>query len=100
LLVRAINEIKGKVAKSVDQSAKDKFLTEALHKLLALRTTVLGEWEGPDGSIETRPLSPEDWIATFEAVKDSCAVRTDNQPGSRGYLDFLPGFLKQAGRVR
>jgi hypothetical protein len=81
LLVRAINEAKGKTAKSVAGSDKDRFLNEALQSLLAVRANVIEEWKKPDGSTEERPLPNANWIAAWEAVKDSCAVRTGSEPG-------------------
>ena len=99
LLVRAINEAKGKTAKSAEtaMSDKDRFLTDVLHQLTAVHTAIVEERDRPDGSVERRPLPVPDWIASLKAIKDSCAVRTGREPGSRGYLEFLRGFMKDAG---
>jgi hypothetical protein len=100
LLVRAINEAKGKTAKSVEtaMSDKDRFLAEALPRLVAVRGAIFEAQDQPDGSIEHRPLPSADWIAALEAIRDSCALRTGREPGSRGYLEFVRGFLaKTAG---
>jgi hypothetical protein len=98
LLVRAINEAKGKTVKSAETatSDKDRFLTEALHQLAAVRTAIVEERDRAGGSVERRPLPASDWIASLEAIKDSCAVRTGREPGSRGYLEFLRDFIKNA----
>lgn len=98
LLVRAVNDAKGKVAKSAATAAsgKDRFLAEAQQQLAAVRAAIVEEWDRPDGSVERGPLPTADWIAALEAIKDSCAVRTTSEPGSRGYLEFLRGFLDQA----
>ena len=98
LLVRASNEAKGKTAKSAEAalSDKDRFLAEALLQLAAVRTVIVEERDGADGTVERRPLPAADWIAALEAIKDSCAVRTGREPGSRGYLEFLRGFMKDA----
>ena len=98
LLVRAINDAKGKTAKSAEAagSDKDRFLAEALLQLAAVRTVIVEERAGPDGRVERRPLPSADWVAGLEAIKDSCAVRTGREPGSRGYLEFLRGFMKDA----
>jgi hypothetical protein len=96
LLVRAINEAKGKTAKSAAGAAsdKDRFLTEALQQLAAVRAAIVEERDQPDGTVRQIPLPAADWIASLEAIKDSCAVRTGSEPGSRGYLEFLRGFLQ------
>lgn len=102
LLVRAINEAKGKAAKA-DASAssdKDRFLAEAQRELTAVRATIIEERDQPDGSVERRPLPAAEWLAALEAIKDSCAVRTGREPGSRGYLEFVREFLKGAGQSR
>lgn len=98
LLVRALNDAKGKAAKSAENAAsdKDRFLAEARQQLAAVRAAIVEEWEQPDGSFERRPLSAAGWVASLEAIKDSCAVRTGREPGSRGYLEFLRGFIKDA----
>jgi hypothetical protein len=88
VLVRAVNEAKGKTAKSAEpaSSDKDRLLTEALHQLAAVRGAIVEEQDRPDGSLERRPLPAGDWIAALETIKDSCALRTGREPGSRGYL--------------
>jgi hypothetical protein len=98
VLVRTINEAKGKAAKpaEADTSDKDRFLAEAQQQLAAVRAAIVEERDQPDGSVQRRPLSVANWIASLEAIKDSCAVRTGREPGSRGYLEFLKGFMKDA----
>lgn len=102
LLVRAVNEAKGKTAKSAEAatSDKDRFLAEALHPLAAVRGAIVEERDRPDGSVERHPLPAADWIAALEAIKDSCARRTGREPGSRGYLEFVSGFLANAAKSR
>jgi hypothetical protein len=98
LLVRTINEAKGKTAKGTETavSVKDRFLAEAQQQLAAVLTAIVEERDGADGTVERRPLPAADWIAALEAIKDSCTVRTGREPGSRGYLEFLRGFMKDA----
>lgn len=100
LLVRAINEAKGKASKAggTAPSGKDGFLLEAQRELTKVRTDTVEEHHKADGSIERRPLPAADWIAALEAIKDSCEARTGSEPGSRGYLEFVRGFLEQAKR--
>ncbi len=96
LLVRAINEAKGRAAKSApsDASAKDHLLAETVGQLAGVRAAIVAESDRPDGSVERHPLPAADWIVALEAIKDSCAVRTGGESGSRGYLEFLREFLK------
>ena len=76
----------------------DAFIAETLRHLAELRAAIVEEWAQPDGSVKDLPLPASDWIASLEAIKDSCAVRTGREPGSRGYVEFLREFLKKAGR--
>ena len=96
LLVRAINEAKGKAANSVPSaaSAKEHLLAEMVGQLASVRAAIVKERDQPDGSVARCPISAAEWIAALEAIKDSCAARTSGNPGSRGYLEFLQGFLK------
>lgn len=98
LLIRAINEAKGKTAKAAEAplSDKDRLLGEAQQQLAIVRQAIVEERDRPDGEIDRRPLPASDWIAALEAIRDSCAVRTGREPGSRGYLEFLRGFIKDA----
>ncbi len=95
LLIRAINEAKGKSAKSGANAAsgKDRFLAETLQQLAGVRAAIVEELPQPDGSVQRQPLPAADWIESLEAIKDSCAVRTGGEPGSRGYLEFLREFM-------
>ena len=69
LLIRAINNAKGKTVKSAETivSDKDRFLLDALHQLAAVRATIVEERNQPDGSVERRPLPASDWIAALGA---------------------------------
>ena len=102
LLVRAINEAQGKTAKSAPGSSpKDRFLLEALAQLASVRAAIeVADADTeltPKGvSAETKSLSAAEWIIALDAVKSSCALRTTSEPGSRGYLDFLPSFIRSA----
>ncbi len=49
-----------------------------------------------DGEVEEEPLPISDWVKALETVADSIKTRRSNVPGSRDYLDFLPGFIAQA----
>lgn len=99
LLVRTINGAKGRSpsANASASSEKDRLLAEAQRELTALYATIVEERELPDGSVECRPLPAADWIAALETIKESCALRTGREQGSRAYLDFVRDFLKDAG---
>ena len=101
-LIRAVNQARGKAAKSagVAESDKDRFLDEVSRELASVRAAIVEESDRPDCSVERRPLPTADWIAALEAIKDSCEVRATAQPGSRGYLEFLRIFITRAGKSR
>ncbi len=102
VLVRAINGAKGKAPKSAGAGApeKDRLVDEAQRQPASVRAAVVEERVRPDGSVERRPLPALDWIVALQAIKASCAVRTDNLPGSRGYLEFLRGFISELPGTR
>ncbi|MCK9589108.1 MAG: hypothetical protein WC076_08895 [Terrimicrobiaceae bacterium] len=99
LLIKTVHAARGKLPQSVPASAgaKDQFLAEFLHQLIAAKDSVMERQELPDGTLEESPLPCTDWIKALEAAKESCAIRTGDEPGSRGYLDFLADFIPQAG---
>ena len=100
LLVRAGNEAKGKTAKSAGTatSGKDRMLAEAVQALAAVRGEIVEERDRPGGEVGRRPLPAADGIAAFEAIKDSCALRSGSEPGSRGYLIYLRSFLENLAK--
>ena len=97
IYVRAANMAKGKTsaAKSAPgTNPKDEFLCRAVSEITEVRNTILEEHDLPDGPVEHRPLRASIWIDILDCLKESCEIRTDSNPGSRGYLDFLHTFLK------
>lgn len=98
LLVRAINEARGKPAKSAPgASAKDQLIGEIPAQLASVRAGFKIGQSSLDGTPEdTVPLPVGDWILALEAVKNSCAIRTTGAPGSRGYLDYVGQFIQEA----
>jgi len=99
LLVKAVHAAEGKPPPPATASAgaKDKFLREFLHELIAVKDTIAEGKESLDGTIEKRPIALADWIESMKAIKESCSIRTGGEPGSRDYLEFLAGFIEQAG---
>ena len=99
LLIKTIKTAGGKLTQSVPASAgaKDQFLGEFLHQLVTAKNSVAERQKMPDGTPEERPIPSTDWIKALEATKESCAIRTSDEPGSRWYLDFLADFIPQAG---
>jgi len=99
LLIKTIQAAGGKLPQPVPDSAgtKDQFLAEFLHQMIAAKDSVMERQELPDGTSEEIPLPCSDWIKALEAAKESCAIRTGDEPGSRGYLDFLADFIPQVG---
>jgi hypothetical protein len=102
LLVRAMNDAKGKAAKAAEKAASDKeqFLAEALEQVKAIYSVIVEEQQLADGTVQERPLPVADWLLALDAIKDSCAIRTTQEPGSRGYLEYLKSFMKDAARAQ
>ena len=98
LLVKAIHAANGKPPKSIQGpvGAKEKFVAGKLLELIAVKESLAEQNGFPDGSIKKNPISQADWIKSLEAVKESCAIRTADEPGSRNYLEFLRDFIRRA----
>jgi hypothetical protein len=99
IYVRAANIAKGKtpVAKNdagASTNPKDAFLERAVSELAKVRETIVEEHDLADGGVERRPLRANIWLNVLGCLKESCEIRTGFDPGSRGYLDFLSGFLE------
>lgn len=73
-------------------------LGEFPEQLVAVRASNSVDESSLRETTALQKLPASEWIASLEAVKHSCSIRTDNASGSRGYLDFLSGFLAQARR--
>lgn len=99
LLIKTIHAARGKLPQPVPASAgaKDQFLAEFLYQMIAAKDSVMERRESSDGTLEEIPLPCTDWIKALETAKESCAIRTGDEPGSRDYLDFLADFIPQAG---
>lgn len=96
-LVKASHVAKGhpSVPASANASAKDKFLGELVEQLGRVRAGIRVQTSRPDGSgTEEAPLPAKDWLIALECVRDSCELRSNGQPGSRSYLDYLGAFLR------
>ncbi|MFA6289401.1 MAG: hypothetical protein WC661_18630 [Opitutaceae bacterium] len=107
LLVRAANEARGKPVKTAPTSPKDRLLADAVARLGQARTKLRvapvedenGAKLGPpveNAATAFAPLPTADWLLALDAAKQSCEVRSTSEPGSRGYLDFLARFLRDA----
>ncbi len=107
LLVRAANEARGKPVKTAPTSPKDRLLADAVVRLGEARAKLgVAPMEDENGNEldpsagdvadAMEPLPTADWLLALDAAKQSCEVRSTNEPGSRGYLDFLTGFLANA----
>jgi hypothetical protein len=101
LLVRAINDARGRTARSAGMAAseKDRAIAGALRDLRTMRAATVEERDQSDGSVERRPLSTSHWIAALEAIKDSCELRRGPESGAQGCLEFLREFLKDTKRA-
>ena len=99
IYVRVTNIAKGKTpaaksAASASPNPKDAFLERAVSELAKVRETIVEEHDLADGNVEHRPLRANVWLDVLDCLKESCEIRTGPEPGSRGYLDFLGGFLE------
>jgi hypothetical protein len=65
------------------ESARDQLLAGLYEDLVGMHDTLQG-------------LSTEEWSLALQVLEESIRTRTGG-PGSRDYLDFLEGFLPQAG---
>ena len=98
IYVRVANIAKGKTPASksdagANTNPKDAFLERAVSELAKVRETIVEEHDLADGNVERRPLRAGIWLDVLDCLKESCEIRTGAEPGSRGYLDFLAGFI-------
>ncbi len=92
ILQKSIGIAKGKRPNIPEKSEKEKRLAMMLSKLLALAEALSTDTE--DGSV-----SKSDWIISLSAVDDSLKTRREMYGHSRGYLDFLKGFLEKGDLI-
>jgi hypothetical protein len=96
IYVRVANIAKGKSpAAAATANPKDAFLERAVTELAAVRDDIAEETKRPDGTTDLRPLRAGMWIDILDCLRESCAIRTSHEPGSRGYLDFLADFVEE-----
>lgn len=100
-LIKAIKIAKGGKPAVPANSEHEKLLARLIPALLDkredMRTALIDEESLETGDREppSEPASLGDWIRAMEAVEASIRIRTEMEPGSRGYLEFVEGFVKK-----
>ena len=97
-LVQAANTAKGRPPAPVPATApaKERLPSELAAEILLARNDLQVVETGADGTDTVVPLPTSQWVDSLQAVRESCAIRGDGQPGSRAYLDYLREFMAQA----
>ena len=89
ILQKSLGFAKGKRPSVPKSNEKEKRLWKLLSSLLALNEALKSEeFEGG--------IQQKDWIIGLRAVDDSLKTRREMHGHSRGYLDFLDGFMEEA----
>ena len=88
----ALRKVMG-LAKGAHPSLPEKNKKEKVFKKLVLELSELGS--NLQALESDRPVSNKDWIVSLKAVEDSLKTRREMYGHSRGYLEFLDGFLNE-----
>jgi hypothetical protein len=88
--------VAGKQPKINDASEADRILKDFIEKIAALPATFVGMVIDESNETVGPAAGKSEWLLAIEAVMDSLAVRRNNIPGSREYLDFVKHFIAQA----
>jgi hypothetical protein len=99
VLVKAVNTARGRPPKPAasPSGGKEQLLLELGEQLQAVRANILVQEAGPVGPVGAEmPLPTADWVIALEVVRESCELHSGREAGSRGYLDYLRGFLPAA----
>ena len=81
--------------KNID--AKEQILEELYQEILMFSSNLLERQIHTDGSHQDTRLSTQDWLKALEVLNESIKIRTTTEFASRSYLEFLAGFILQAG---
>ena len=73
---------KGKIPKIPNKTAKEKMIENLIHEIRTIRKNM-------------EEFSNRDWITCLRVIDDSLKTRREMYGHSRGYLDFLKGFLEE-----
>ncbi|MEI6514360.1 MAG: hypothetical protein WCO77_00150 [bacterium] len=92
-LIKAQKKLLGETPVIPQTNEREKILA-GLITSLCLAPEALREEAGNNG--EKKPLDILDWAKALEAVEDSVKTRKSDIPGSRDYLNFAQGFIRQA----
>jgi hypothetical protein len=96
-LIKARKRILGEDPTVPGETDRDQVLAGLITKVEDVTTNLVAEVELPDGTAEERPLDPTLWANSLEAVEDSIKTRRVGGSGSRAYLSFIHGFVRDAG---
>ncbi len=99
-LRKALGIVKGKKPTLPNTSEKDELLKELVLNLVKVGAEIEMEYENEYGSVSVKSLSKNDWALVLRGVEESLKTRREMHGHSRGYLDFLAEFVRDAQSER
>ena len=95
-LIKARKKAEGGGPDIPDATERDRILAALIEGLCRAPDDLMERTGGEDGTIQDKPLRISEWAKALETVEDSVKTRKSSMPGSRVYLDFVHGFIRQA----
>ncbi len=94
-LLKAIGFARGQNPSFTTKIEKYRAIRDLILLLKRIGDTIEVVAEGEDGVKITERVETSDWILILRAIEDSLKTRRLMYGHSRGYLDFLEGFIKE-----
>ena len=95
-LVKTRKKLLGGSPEIPKTNVREEILAELVWSLALAPVTMMKTKTAKDGTKEEHPLDLAEWVNGLETVESSMKTRAEKTPGSRGYLDFVHGFIAQA----
>ena len=98
-LIKAKKKVEGGDPDILEATERDRILAMLIDSLYQAPDDLIEQTTGEDGATHAQPLRISAWVKALEAVEDSVKTRKSSSPGSRNYLNFVQGFIRQANGI-
>ena len=99
-IIKAQKKAQGEDPNIPVTNEREQILAALIDSICQAPYQIMEQTLADDGTEEHQPLAISYWVNALETVQDSIKTRKRNVPGSRDYLNYLPGFIARARGIK